>query len=89
MTLPLIYTLNNINNNSKKNIINIIKNHNKNEKKVAEVILLVKENGGLDYATKIMLRYYNEALDILEEFEDNEAKKSLKLLLDYVVNRKK
>jgi len=89
MTLPLIYTLNNINNNSKKIIINIIKNHNKNEKKVAEVIQLVKENGGLDYATKIMLKYYNEALDILEEFKDNEAKKSLKLLLDYVVNRKK
>ena len=89
MTLPLIYTLNNINNNSKKIIINIIKNHNKNEKKVAEVIQLVKKNGGLDYATKIMLKYYNEALDILEEFKDNEAKKSLKLLLDYVVNRKK
>ena len=89
MTLPLIYTLNNINTNSKKIIINIIKNHNKNEKKVAEVIQLVKKNGGLDYATKIMLKYYNEALDILEEFKDNEAKKSLKLLLDYVVNRKK
>ena len=89
MTLPLIYTLNNINNNSKKIIINIIKNHNKNEKKVAEIIQLVRENGGLDYATKIMLKYYNEALDILEEFKDNEAKKSLKLLLDYVVNRKK
>ena len=30
-----------------------------------------------------------EALNILNEFENNEAKKSLKLLLDYVIYRKK
>jgi octaprenyl-diphosphate synthase len=70
-------------------IVNIIKNHNKNEKKVGEVIELVKQNGGLDYAKKIMLKFYNEALEILDDFEDNEAKKSLNLLLDYVINRKK
>jgi geranylgeranyl pyrophosphate synthase len=36
-----------------------------------------------------MLKFYNEALEILDDFEDNEAKKSLNLLLDYVINRKK
>jgi octaprenyl-diphosphate synthase len=69
--------------------IDIRENHNKNEKKVGEVIELVKQNGGLDYAKKIMLKFYNEALEILDDFEDNEAKKSLNLLLDYVINRKK
>ena len=89
MTLPLIYTLNSVDKKLKNYIINIIKNHNKNEKKVGEVIELVKQNGGLDYAKKIMLKFYNEALEILDDFEDNEAKTSLNLLLDYVINRKK
>jgi octaprenyl-diphosphate synthase len=89
MTLPLIYTLNSIDKKLRNYIVNIIKNHNKNEKKVKEVIELVKQNGGLDYAKKIMLKFYNEALEILDDFEDNEAKTSLKLLLDYVINRKK
>ena len=49
MTLPLIYTINSVDNKLRNYIVNIIKNHNKNEKKVGEVIELVKQNGGLDY----------------------------------------
>ena len=63
--------------------------YHKDDKKVAEVIALVKENGGLEYAKKIMNNYHKSALDMLTAFEDNQAKKSLILLLDYVVNRKK
>ena len=89
MTLPLIYTLNSVNHQLKKHIINIIKNHHKDDKKVAEVIKLVKEKGGLKYAKKIMNDYHKDAINILNDFENNTANKSLKLLLDYVVNRKK
>ena len=89
MTLPLIYTLNNVSKKEKNNIINIVKNHHENDKKVAELIELVKENGGLNYAENIMIEYRNEALEILNQFDDNEARRSLELLLNYVVNRKK
>ena len=89
MTLPLIYTLNNISKKEKNNIIDIVKNHHENDKKVAELIELVKENGGLNYAENVMIEYRNEALEILNQFDDNEARKSLELLLNYVVNRKK
>ena len=89
MTLPLIYTLNNISKKEKNNIINIVKSHHENEKKVAELIELVKENGGLNYAENVMIEYRNEALEILNQFDDNEARRSLELLLNYVVNRKK
>jgi octaprenyl-diphosphate synthase len=58
-------------------------------KKVAELIELVKENGGLNYAENVMIEYRNEALEILNQFDDNEARRSLELLLNYVVNRKK
>ena len=89
MTLPLIYTLNNVSKKEKNNIINIVKNHHENDKKVAELIELVKENGGLNYAENVMIKYRDEALEILNQFDDNEARKSLELLLNYVVNRKK
>ena len=89
MTLPLIYTLNTIEKQKKNYIINIIKNHHKNDVKVAEVIALVKESGGLEYAKKRMYEYHNTALDLLKQFNENQAKKSLILLLDYVVNRQK
>tara|TARA_B110000444_G_scaffold257904_1_gene297449 strand:+ start:1222 stop:2154 length:933 start_codon:yes stop_codon:yes gene_type:complete len=89
ITLPLIYTLNTVSKELKNQIIDTIKNYNKDDKKVLEVIALVKENGGLGYATKIMKDYHKSALDILNTFKDNAAKKSLVQLLDYVINRKK
>ena len=89
MTLPLIHTLNSVNKKLKNKIINIVKNHHKDEKKVAEVISIVKENGGLEYSEKVMQNYHNDALNILKPLHENDAKKSLILLLDYVVNRKK
>ena len=89
MTLPLIYTLNCISPKLKKHIINIIKNHNNNDEKVAEVIKIVNESGGVEYAKKRMESYHNEAVNILKNFKENDANKSLKLLLDYVIQRKR
>ena len=89
MTLPLIYTLNSVNTKIRRHIINIVKNHNKNDKKVAEVIDLVKKNGGIEYAEMKMKMYHREAVNILNDFEKNEANKSLRLLLNYVVTREK
>ena len=56
---------------------------------MAEVITIVKKSGGIEYANKIMTQYHNEALKILDQFDNNDAKKSLILLLDFVVKRKK
>lgn len=89
MTLPLIYTINTVDKKLKKYIINIIKNYNKDEKKVAKIVKIVEENGGIKYAKEKMALYHKEALEILNEFEDNQANQSLRLLLDYVVNRKR
>ncbi|MGY8931294.1 MAG: polyprenyl synthetase family protein [Flavobacteriales bacterium] len=89
MTLPLIYTLNKVDDKTKKYIINTIKNDSKNSKKVEEIIKLVKSNNGLDYAERKMNLYYQQALNILEEFPNNEAKNSLIKLLEYVIKREK
>ena len=89
MTLPLIYTLNSVDVKLKKHILNIVKNHHKNDKKVSEVINLVKKHGGLKYAEEKMNFYHKEAIRILDDLEHNTANQSLRLLLDYVIYRKK
>ena len=48
----------------------------------------VKENNGFKYAENVMLEYKKKALKILETFPDNESKNSLKILLDYIIERK-
>ncbi len=88
MTLPLIYVLNNTDAEHKKWLINSIKNHNKNKKRVAEIIEFVKNNGGLEYAIKVMNEYKQKALDILLSFPKDENRDSLELMLTYVIERK-
>ena len=89
MTLPLIYTLNTVDKKTRGEIINTVKNHHKNEEKVAELIQLVKNTGGLEYAEKVMLEYQKEALMLLESLPENEARKSLQKLVKYVIDREK
>tara|TARA_R110000751_G_scaffold62520_5_gene129053 strand:- start:71804 stop:72637 length:834 start_codon:yes stop_codon:yes gene_type:complete len=89
MTLPLIYALNHSDKEKKKWLINSIKKHNKNKKRVKEVIAYVKEKGGLDYAVVKMLEFKDEALAILDNYPDSEYKSALALMVNYVVDRKK
>ncbi len=88
MTLPLIHTLNTCSKKHKNWIINSIKKHNKDKKRVKEVIAFVKENGGIEYTTSKMLDYRNKALTILENFPTSPYKDSLVAMIDYVVERK-
>jgi octaprenyl-diphosphate synthase len=87
LTLPIIYTLNNSNKEVRKELIAIIKNQNENRKSVQRAVSLVEENGGISYSHEQMLSYARKALDIIRDFPENEAKKSLELLVDYTMNR--
>lgn len=89
MTLPLIYALRKADKSKRRQIINIVKKNNNSEKKIKEVIDFVISSGGLEYATKRMLEYRDEALAILSGFENNEAKESLKNLVLYTTERTK
>ncbi|UMB53559.1 polyprenyl synthetase family protein [Lutibacter sp. A64] len=89
MTLPLIYTLNNCTEKEKKWLINSVKNHNNNKKRVKEVIAFVKENGGIEYTISKMKEYQTKALDILNTYPDSPYKESLLIMMNYVIERKK
>ena len=88
MTLPLIFTLNTVDPKEKREIINTVKNHNKDKAKVRALITLVKEKGGLDFAIKKMKEYKKEAMKLLVEFPKNEYRDALELMLNYVTERK-
>jgi len=88
MTLPLIYTLNNCSPKEKKWLINSVKNHNKDKKRVKEVIQFVKDNGGIEYTFKQMKEYQQKALNILDNFPTSEYKTALIDMINYVVDRK-
>lgn len=89
MTLPLIFALNQSDKGDRKWLINSVKRHNKDKKRVREVIEYVKIKGGMQYAEEKMLDFQKQALDILEEFEDSTYKAALKQMVNYVIQRKK
>lgn len=89
MTLPLIYVLNQASKKDRNWLINSIKNHNKDKKRVQEVITFVKENNGLNYAVSKMKEFQAEALAILETYPQSTYRESLSLMVNYVIDRKK
>ena len=89
MTLPLIYALNNSTKKEKSWLINSIKKHNKDKKRIKEVIAFVIDKGGLEYAETKMKAFQKEALTLLVDYPESEFKASLILMVNYVIERKK
>lgn len=89
MTLPLIYALRNASLIDKKKVTYTIKNQSHKTKKVHEVIDFVKASGGIEYAQKVMEKFYNEALDILKSFNGSPFKNSLNDLVQFTIMREK
>ena len=88
LTLPLIYTLNKVSAATKRKLIYIIKNENKDRLKVNFVIDTVVETGGIKYASEKMNTYRDDALDILCSFPQSPARKALEDLVRYTTDRK-
>jgi octaprenyl-diphosphate synthase len=70
-------------------IIDSVKRHHKDKKRVKEVITYVKDNGGLEYAIRQMNRYRDAALGLLVNYPESTFKTALVDLVNYVVDRKK
>lgn len=89
MTLPLIYVLQHSESATRKELMNIIKNHNEEKKFVNRAIQLVVDNGGIDYAHQKMVNLKEKALDLLTDIPDSDAKKALIGLVEYTITREK
>ncbi|MGO1595986.1 MAG: polyprenyl synthetase family protein [Sphingobacterium sp.] len=90
LTLPLIYALSVVDKKQKRKIINIVKKHNDDPERVAEVIEFVRHNGGLTYATEQMLKYQQEAFEILNGLPNGgQYRAGLEQLVRFTTERKK
>ena len=89
MTLPLIYALEKAPKEVHNELINIVKNHNENPKKVRRAVELVIEYGGIEYAHAKMLEYKEKALELVREIPDSESKQAILGLVEYTTTRKK
>jgi octaprenyl-diphosphate synthase len=88
MTLPLIHTLNHCDKATKNKIISIFKHSEKKKTEIKFILEAVNEHKGIEYATQKMNQYVEEAFEILNAFEDSEAKMHLTNLVKYSINRK-
>jgi octaprenyl-diphosphate synthase len=89
VTLPLIYALNNCPKADKKRMINLVKNHNDEADKIAQIINFVKETGGLQYAESQMKKYQDEAFAILNTFPQGDSRTGLEQLVRFTTERNK
>lgn len=89
MTLPLIHALQQADPDQKRWMINTVKNHHTDRKRVHELIALVKALGGLSYATTQMNAYKDQALELLAGYPDSVYKNALITMVRFVVEREK
>ena len=87
ITLPLIHALSNVSPGKKREILGLIKRNNNNSDKIQKVIDFVLSKKGLEYAIGKMQEHKEKAIDCLSVFPDNEAKRSLIDLADYITER--
>ena len=80
---------NNSSKETRKELINIIKNNNESKKHIKRAIDIVTKNGGIDYANKQMNLFAEKALNLLAEIPSSEFKTALLELVNYTINRKK
>ena len=89
MTLPLIYALNQCSPSEKKQIIRLVKYKNEEKDTVKKVVDFVRQYQGLDYAARVMEDYKAQAIEIIQDYPDSEAKDALIGLIHFVTNRNK
>ena len=88
ITLPLIYSIKMASQVDTRSIKSILKRKKLSKEDKNAINHFVKEHNGFEYAQNVMLEYKKKALKILETFPDNQSKNSLRILLDYIIDRK-
>ena len=89
MTLPLIYSLRQVDAKKKKEILKRIRRNKGKKEEIREIIDFVKAQGGLEYAKEKMLEYRTEALNLLHSFRPSDHRDAMEELLYFVTDRKK
>ena len=89
LTLPALYVLNAFNDESMKNLALKIRSLEATDEEITLFIDYVKRNGGIEYATQVMIDYRNKALALLPKTASPDLKEALTSYIDYVIERSK
>ena len=89
LTLPALYVLNTLNDESMKELALKIRALEATQDEINHFIDYVKRNGGIEYATQVMIDYRNKALALLPQTASEDLKEALTSYIDFVIERKK
>lgn len=88
LTLPVLYVLNqNPQNQEMRCIAKAVKEGRATAEEIAQLIDFTKQNGGIDYAVKVMNDYAQKAYDLIKTEPDSDVKSSLEAYIQYITER--
>ncbi len=88
ITLPLIYAINNSNNEEKNECLGIIKEKKFTQENIQKLIKFAIDKGGIKYAENKMQELKNEAINLIENIENKEVRKTLEKIIEHTMVRK-
>ncbi|NBC84445.1 MAG: polyprenyl synthetase family protein [Bacteroidetes bacterium] len=89
LTLPLIYSLNNCDQQARNQIIKIINRKKSDHQSLQTIVNFVHQYKGIEYARDKMNEYKSAAFSQLKKLPQNDAQESLQQLIEYTVTRNK
>lgn len=89
LTLPALYVLNTLKDESMIALALNIRALEASHEEITLFIDYIKQNGGIEYATEVMIDYRNKALELLPQTVSPDLKEALTAYIDYVIERKK
>lgn len=89
LTLPVLHALNTTGDERMLEIALKVKRGEANADEIARLVEFTKQNGGIEYASKLMHDYQRKALALLDDVPESEVKTALSSFLSYVIEREK
>lgn len=87
ITLPLLHVLLNESLPLHDEMLALSHKDNLTTEEIATLINYAKNNGGIEYAYEKMTELRNQAVKIIEQLPDNEAREAFIAILDYIIAR--
>lgn len=87
LTLPVIYAIQHADNEHVTQLAVRVKSGEASAAEIAELVDYTKSHGGIEYAERRMRELHNEALQLLDAWQNAEVRESLRGYIDFVVDR--
>lgn len=87
LTLPVIYAIQHVDNERVTQLAARVKSGEASAAEIAELVDYTKSHGGIEYAERRMRELHNEALQLLDAWQNAEVRESLRGYIDFVVDR--